>query len=330
MSSGLRGQDGGGRVGGNTLGGVPLVPEVGVPALMTSLLNRLDAADALFAQSRFGAALAAYEDLVERAQERSDRSIEVQARSMAARCLLSRGDLDGSRSHLAACRPLVAAAGRVGERRYRSSLARLAAHEPDTRAAEQALDAYLRWADQAGDSPGLVDACTLWADRSEGEERVMWLQRAVDEARASGVVEDLGRLWTELGASLDSLGRLDEALAAYESAVEQQDAGGPLRKQVGSRWAAGEAALRLEDFPLARAHLEAGVKLAENADDAMDLLALALSDLARVYEAEGDVVEARRVTLRAVDLAREQDLAGLWPARWRSLMDFGRSLELDL
>ncbi|TVQ94780.1 MAG: hypothetical protein EA397_00880 [Deltaproteobacteria bacterium] len=301
-----------------------------MPALMTSLRNRLDAADAMHEQSRFGAALAAYEDLVERAQERSDRSIEVQARSMAARCLLSRGDLDGARAHLDAAAPMIFTAGAVGERRYRAARARLACHDPGAASVESVLHDYLRWADSQGDATAIIDACTLFSERTEGEQRVMWLQRAVDEGRASGVVQDLGRLLTELGACLDGLDRLDEALAAYESAIEHQDAGGPLRKRVGSRWAAGEAALRLEDYPLARAHLESGVQLAENTDDALDLLTLALSDLARVYEAAGDVVEARRVTLRAVDLAREQDLAGLWPARWRSLMEFGRSLDLDL
>lgn len=297
---------------------------------MTTLLSRLEAADALHEQARFGSALAAYEDLVERAQERSDRSVEVAARSMAARCLLCRGDLEGARSHLAAAEAVSDPSDISAVARRWAAQARFALHEPDPHATQAAVDAYLRWADRHDHAPAIVDACSLAAERSDGEDRAAWLERAAHEAVSSELHGDIGRLFTELGACLDSLGRLDHALAAYESALRQHLQTGTLRQQVGARWAAGEAALRLEDYPLASSHLEAAVRSAERSDDALDLLALALSDLARVYEAAGDVVEARRAVLRSVRVAREQDLPGLWPARWRSLIAFAHQLELEV
>jgi len=303
---------------------------VSVPALVTTLLSRLEAADLLHAQGRYGSALAAFEELIERAQERSDRRIEVAARSMAARCLLSRGDTEGARAHLEAAPVLSSPHDIAIEARRQAARARLALHDPDPSIAEAGLTAYLRWADASDHAPALVDACTITAGRVHGAERATWLERAAHEAAAAGLRPEIGRLFTDLGACLDGLGDLEGALTAYERALREHREVGTTRQLVGSLWAAGEAALRLEDYPLAQGHLERAVALAEPSDDALDLLALALADAARVYQAAGDVVEARHAVLRAVRVAREQDLAELWPARFKALLELGRSLDLDV
>lgn len=301
-----------------------------MPALVTTLIVRLEAADVLHAVGRFGSALTSYEDLIERAQERSDRPVEAAARSMAARCLLARGDLDGARAHLDAVSALGARDDVPVEARRQAAAARLALHDPDPSVAEVALAGYVRWADERDHAPSLIDACGLCASRADGFERATWLERAAHEATAAGLSREIGRLFTDLGACLDGLGRLDDALVAYERALRGHAETGTVRQQVGGRWAAGEAALRLEDFPLAQEHLEAAIRLAETSDDALDLLALALADAARVYEAAGDVVEARHAVLRALRVAREQDLAELWPGRFGALLDLARALDLDV
>lgn len=297
-----------------------------MPALVTTLNARLQAAEALHELGRFGAALTAFEDLVVRAQERRDRPIEVVGRSMAARCLLRRRDLDGAREHLQSAGELVDPVHIDAHASYRAALARLAVAENQT----GELRRYLEWADQHAHAPSVVDACRLLAQHAEVEDRSSWLERAEQEAEASGLSAELGSLRTELAAALEELGRIDEAMAAYERALVAHRDGGSPRQLVGACWASGATAIRLDDWPLARTRLEEAVQLGDSAEETFDLLALALGDLARVYQAAGDIVEARRLLLRSVKLARDQDLPSVWPARWQSLVSLGRDLELDV
>jgi tetratricopeptide (TPR) repeat protein len=299
---------------------------VSVPALVTTLNARLEAAVALHELGRFGAALAAFEDLIGRAQERRDRPVEVVGRSMAARCLLRRRDVDGAREHLQAAGELVDPVNVDAHAAYRGALARLAVAESQL----EELRNYLDWAERHAHAASVVDACRLLARHSEGEDQAVWLERGEQEADAAGLQADLGSLCTELGAALDQLGRADEALAAYERALGHHRRSGSPRQLVGACWAAGATAIQLEDWPLARQHLEEAVQLGGEVEEAFDLLALALGDLARVHEAAGDVVEARHLVLRSVKIARDQDLPSLWPTRWQSLVQLGRSLELDV
>jgi tetratricopeptide (TPR) repeat protein len=301
-----------------------------VPALVTTLTARLEAVDALHEQGRYAAALSACEDLVARAQDRADRPIEVAARSVAARCLLRRRDLEGARDHLEAAAVLVDPLHLAPMARYRAALARLEHAEGGS---VDPLQAYLDWALENGHAPSEADACALLAGQVTGEERAARLQQALEAAERGGLATRLGRLGTDLGATLDELGRPEEALAAYTRALEHHRAHGSTRQVIGAHWAAGSAAARVEDYPLARERLEEAVRLADEAGphgEAADLLALALADLARVHEAAGDVVEARRLVLRAVRVGRSQDLPTLWPSRWSALLAHGRDLDLDL
>ena len=158
----------------------------------------------------------------------------------------------------------------------------------------------------------------------------MWLSRAVEEAEAAGRVRQAGMLALELGGILDADGRLEEAARAYGRAFEHQVTHGSPRGAASAAWAKGNVQARIEDDGEARVTLEEAVKRASAAEEARDILALALADLARVHEAAGDVVEARRLVIRAVGIAREEGLPSLWPERWRSLVAYGRSLELEV
>lgn len=312
------------------------MPEVVVKALVTTLTAQIEAADALYEQGRLGAALTAYRDLLDRAQERSDRAAETVARAMVARCLLVGREpdrhLDEVEQHLEAIalyaeeQPLEVQA-RVEGTRARTSMAR--AGRPED-ADITPLRAYLDWADEQGHGPSLVDACVLLARAQSGEERATWLSRAVDEAEVAGRIRQAGQLALELGGVLDALDRPEEAVRAYRRAQQHQESHGTPRGVVSAAWAKGSVRSRIEDDAEAREALEEAVKRAEGTEDARDILALALADLARVHESAGDVVEARRLILRAVRIAREEDLPSLWPDRWQALVAYGRRLELDV
>lgn len=300
-------------------------------ALVTTLTARVEAADALFEHGRLGAAAMAYGDLLDRAQDSSDRAAETIARAMIARCLClgANPDVEEAESHLRAAALYLDEQPIDVRARVRGSQARLTLAGPPPHDHEPLL-AYLRWADEHGHAPSVVDGCLLLAHASEGEERATWLSRAVDEAEMCGRIAQAGALAMELGGVLDSLGRTEEAVRMYRRALGHQQSHGTPRGVVSAAWAKGAVQSRLEDEAEARDALEFAVQRAEQTEEARDLLALALADLARVVESSGDVVEARRLVIRAVRIAREEDLPSLWPDRWRALVRHGRALELDV
>lgn len=301
--------------------------------LATTLRSQVEAAEAHLVAGRLAAARAAFEALVERAQERLDRETEAMAWAGLARCHLRRREPDAARVELRKAEarlesPVGEAAGRVWAVRARLSLG-----APDVL---DALKRYLAWAEDAGNGAAVVDACELLAGvavdgrgrECAPDERIHWLQHALDQIGERGPHEALGRLQGELATALEAMGALDEAFDAWESALRAHGRHGSPRQIVGAAWAAGTLAVRLGEWPTAQQHLEQAIAGAASADDCGDLHALALAELARVHEASGDVVEARRTLVRALALAREQDLADLWPGRWDELLAQARSLEL--
>jgi len=300
-----------------------------VKALVTTLTAPLEAADSLYDQGRLGAALTAYRDLLDQAQDKADRAAEAIARAMLARCLLLIPE-DGADQqteadhHLQAISPFEHDLPLEAQARIRGTYARMRAGQ------QSALRDYLTWADDHGHGPSVIDACVLLSRSHQGEERATWLSRAVDEAEVVGRLRQAGTLALELGGILDALGRLEESARAYGRALQHQQTHGSPRGAASAAWAKGNVQARIEDDAEAREALEEAVKRAARTDEARDILALALADLARVHEAAGDVVEARRLVIRAVRIAREEGIPSLWPERWSSLVAYGRSLELEV
>lgn len=296
--------------------------------LVTTLRTLLGQADAHFAAGRLAAARATYEELLERSQERGDRGMEVIARAMLARWALRRRDTEAAREHLDQARDRLDPSHREAHGRWRAADAHLALTE-DREAGRERLRDWLRWAEQVEVWDGAVEACRLLADGRPADERASWLQRAVDLASEHDLDAILPIVYGELAAALDELGRAEEALSAWDHALDGHRRGGAPRAIASCAWAAGAIACRLEDWPLAQERLDEAIRAASDTEDARDLLALALADSARVHDASGDVIEARRVMLRALAIAREEDLARVWPERWAAMREQARRLELD-
>ncbi len=297
---------------------------------VTTLRSLLGQADIAYGEGRIPAARTAYERLLEEAQVRADHAMAVTARSMLARCYLRRPDLERVRELLRQAAGLLDPNHLESHGRYRGTLARLAAVDAsrDT-ATEEVLD-YLRWAESADLGDEVLDAALLLADLSdEPADRVSWLQRGIDRALDKGVTKRLGFAYNELATALEALERLGESLEAYRQALRVHRDHGTPRQIAAALWAVGATAVRLEDWPLGRTSLEEAVQRCERVDECADLMPLALIDLAAVHEAAGDVVEARRLALRALALAREQDLLRFWPQKWSDMVRYARSLDLD-
>ena len=318
-------------------------------SLVPTLASYLAHADELFADSKIPQARRAYEDLVQRAQDRVDRATEGIARSMLARCLLKLRDLDGAREQLLLSAQAADPSHIDAHARYRASLARLAIEEGPPETARTEIREYLSWASASLRPREALDAVMLLSALCEPDERVEWLERGIDLARhieesraddldRSGDIElpasslvpqrEYGRAYAELAAALDQLDQPEAALAAYQRALDCYRTHGQGRDAVAAGWAVGSLACRTEDWPLARITLEETLTIAERSDNCEDLIALALADLATVYEAAGDIIEARRIVLRALSRGREQDLSTVWPERWGHLLAHARRLEI--
>lgn len=315
---------------------MPRVYPPGVPALVPTLAHTLARADATFRSGRTAAARRAYGDLLERAQDKSDRATEVIARIMLAWCAVRARDPEAARALLDACRDQLDPQHHEAYGRYRRVIGRMAVDAGPPELADRELRATLDWAEgqrRAGDA---LDACLLLAAMASGEARVTWLERGIEPALLAGATDDLPRAYNDLGAALDQLDAVDEALEAYgqalrwaqEAARADPTAAGMRRGVVAATWAVGAAACRADAWPTARDRLEEALRGAEGSDECADLVGWIRADLARVYEAAGDVVGARHQLVAALEAAREQELASLWPERYASLLAQARALDV--
>lgn len=296
--------------------------------LVPTLAAQVAQADRTFADGRVPAARRAYEELVQRAQDKHDRGTEVIARSMLVRCLLRMQQRDEARAELSLAARVVEP-GHPAYARYRSSLVRVAVDEGPPESARRELVDYLRWGEETGSVEVLLDAAGLLAASLPPRERAEHLERAIELVRALDPGADLAGVYVEWGSALDALGETEAALRAWTQALQGHAEQGRGRPTVAAGWAAGAAACRLEDWPLARGLLEEAIALGERQHDCEDLVALALADLSLVYEDAGDVVEARRLVIRALKKGREHHLASAWPERWAALHTQADRLEVE-
>ncbi|MCB9679217.1 MAG: hypothetical protein H6737_29205 [Alphaproteobacteria bacterium] len=292
--------------------------------LATTLASALRSADGHFRAGRPMLARHAYEELLEKAQARTDRSIEVVCRAMLARVAVQMHDLDAAEAHLDGAERLVDPGHAEGQRRVRTARVHWeVAAMPD---ATGSVRDFLAWAETEREPEALLEGARLMASAVEGIERAQWLERAIEVALEHRLDEaDLLDAWFQLAATRDTLDDLEGALEAYRSALAL--AVQP-RGTVMAGWGVGSLLLRLEDWPQAREQLEETVRLAEEADDCEDLLCFALAELATVTAEAGDVVEARHLLVRSLEVARAQDLATLWPAKWEELLEQADGLDL--
>lgn len=296
-------------------------------SLVPTLSRALAQADALFVEGQFPAARKQYAALMERAQDKLDRSTEAIARAMLAWCALKSRDFETAEDVLSRVDPLLQNGTMDAESRVRRVRIRLIAELEDRRSAQQACRDFLGWAEQHQRAEDALDACMLLASWSEVEERVSWLERGLE--RSEGAPPAMAaRGYTELGTALDQLDQPDDALRAYANALELYRSLGRSRALVAAEWAVGSSATRLEDWPLAQLRLEAALKSAGGRDDCSDLEVWIRGDLANVYESSGDVIEARRQILKALQYAEEQELGQLWPERYAVLRAQARLLEV--
>jgi DNA-binding CsgD family transcriptional regulator/tetratricopeptide (TPR) repeat protein len=251
----------------------------------------------------------------------------------------------------------------AGPRRGDQSWARLAHHWATAADFDRALGAAVR-AGRAAESAFAVPeahrylewSVRLW-DRATGPEAAAGCDRAellaraadaasragamvraltlIDEALATPQVEGdpvrAGLLHERRGWYLYRTGRPDEALAAYELAVDLVPArpGSAARARVAHAYA--HALVRVGRNAEARARAEEALTLARAADDVVDegqalhVLGLVLATEGKADEAVATLHEAGQIATRIGDLA---EVAGAYVHLWRTLVEAGRGGDL--
>ncbi len=190
--------------------------------------------------------------------------------------------------------------------------------DPETAAGCDRGDLLARAADAASRAGGVVRALTL-----------------VDEALAAPPVEGdpvrSGLLQERRGWYLYRTGRPDEALAAYELAVELVPAEPRSAARARVAHAYAHALVRVGRNAEARARAEEAIALAREVDDLVDegqalhVLGLVLATEGRTDEAVVTLHEAGQIAGRVGDLA---EVAGAYVHLWRTLVEAGRGGDL--
>ena len=203
---------------------------------------------------------------------------------------------------------------------------------------------YLEWSvrlwDRAADPEGAAgcDRGELLARAADAASRAGAMVRAltlVDDALATPAVEGdpvrSGLLHERRGWYLHRTGRPDEALAAYELAVElvPTEPRSAARARVAHAYA--HALVRVGRNDEARVRAEEAIELARAVDDVVDegqalhVLGLVLATEGRTDEAVLTLHEAGQIASRVGDLA---EVAGAYVHLWRTLVEAGRAGDL--
>jgi DNA-binding CsgD family transcriptional regulator/tetratricopeptide (TPR) repeat protein len=203
---------------------------------------------------------------------------------------------------------------------------------------------YLEWSVRLWDralDPEAAAGCdrgVLLARAADAASRCGAMVRAltlVDEALATPPVRDdpvrAGLLHERRGWYLHRAGRADDALAAYELAVDLV----PGRPATAARarvvQSHAHALVRAGRNPEARARAEEAIALARAVDDVVDegqarhVLGLVLATEGRTDEAVATLHEAGQIAAGLGDLA---EVAGAYVHLWRTLVEAGRGADL--
>jgi hypothetical protein len=272
----------------------------------------------------------AWEDLVQRAQDKRDRATEVVARSMLARCLLRMQQRDEARHELSLAARVVDPVHGPAMARYRGALARLAVEEGPAR----------RGPSGAARLPALgrgVPHRRAAARRREPAERRARAAGARRRPRARPRARSRARPRGRPRGDVRGVGLRPRRHRRHRARPDRVDRGadpppGPGARPPRGRVRLGRWGRRVPPRGLApRPHAarRCAVGVPSGARGCEDLVALVLGDLSLVYEAAGDVVEARRLVLRALRTGREHHLASAWPERWAGLHAQARRLEVE-
>lgn len=166
------------------------------------------------------------------------------------------------------------------------------------------IEAWRTAGDARGEIEALLEGEGLRRDRGDLPGALVWQDRALELARASGYAEDEARALAGKGAYQMKLGRHDEAIDAFRKSWDLLRRTGGAYEQASALQRLGRAYDRKKDYEEAGKTFAAALEFAEASGD-LPQQARALSGLGASRYNLGHPDEAREIWNRAVALTRQ-------------------------
>lgn len=181
----------------------------------------LQQADEVFQSRDYAAAREAYIQVVERARQQFNRSVETEALAQVARTTLLIGKKDEGRDWLNQAAAKATDDDPMGWSRYLGVRGRFEWQDGDLVKARQTFDEMYVYCNTNALWGRSVDAAHMIAIVAEDpQEQIEWGRRGIEAAESGGVESWLGPLWNNLAGTYYELKQYDSALACYLKARE--------------------------------------------------------------------------------------------------------------
>jgi tetratricopeptide (TPR) repeat protein len=279
----------------------------------------LKQADSLFKEKKYPEALAAYQTTLDTAGEEFNYSIETEALSQVARCLLIAGKKVEGREYLTKAEQKAVITDPMGWSRYLSVKGRFEWKSDSLPAARETFSDMFNFCSENGLWGRMIDAANMMAIIADNvEAQIDWGRKGIEAAEAGGEEHWLGPLWNNLGATYYDNKQNDSALECYVKAREYHWRFSDETAKLFADYHVGMVNRMLGNFTEAKSWLRPVLAWAERLEN-HSAIAQTLEDLGEIDIAEGNDQQG----LESLKRAREEFKAAGYEANvpdiWKSI-----------
>jgi tetratricopeptide (TPR) repeat protein len=278
-------------------------------------------ADTLFKKKQYPAALEAYSRVVDTAREEFNYSVETEALSQIARCLLIAGKIDEGREYLTRAEQRANITDPMGWTRYLGVKGRFEWKGDSLDSARETFTEMYGYCDEHALWGRMVDAANMMAIICEKyDDQVAWSHKGIEAAENGGEEQLLGPLWNNLGGTYYDNKQFDSALECYLKAREYHWRFSDETAKLFADYHVGMTYRMVGDLAQAGQWLRPVLAWAERIEN-HSAIAQALQDLGEIDIAEGKNKSGLEQLIRAREEYRTAGYETAAPEIWKALND---------
>ena len=248
-------------------------------------------ADSAFGASNYDNAREIFTKALEASKKEGDKSDEVEANAMIARCYLIKNDMDSGLPYLKAAEADARQDQPLGWSRYLGVRGRFEWQQNDLKKAVGTFEEMYNFCENNGMPSRAIDAAHMVAIVGTPEQQIEWGKKGIAEAEKGNITHWLGPLWNNLGWAYEDQEKYPEALDAYLNARKYHWQYGTEQNKLIADWAVGHAYLLNSDYENAGKWLRPVLAWAERVENT-EFVGLTYRDLGEVVLAGGDSTTA--------------------------------------
>ncbi len=248
-------------------------------------------ADSAFSASEYDKARDIFAKALEASKKEGNKSNEVEANAMIARCYLIKNDTASGLPYLKAAEADARQNQPLGWSRYLGVRGRFEWQQNDLKKATETFKEMYNFCENNEMPSRAIDAAHMVAIVGTPEQQIEWGKKGIAEAEKSNITHWLGPLWNNLGATYEDQEKYLEALDAYLKAREYHWQYGTEQNKLIADWAVGHAYLLSGDYENAGKWLRPVLAWAERVENT-EFVGLTYRDLGDIILAEGDSASA--------------------------------------